>query len=47
MKNKKNILFQQLKNITFESNNTVGPKSISKPEVIEKYNNIFNLIYIY
>jgi len=43
MKNKKNILFQQLKNITFESNNTVGPKSISKPEVIEKYNNIFNL----
>ena len=43
MKNKKNILFQQLKNITFDTNNTVGPKSISKPEVIEKYNNIFNL----
>ena len=43
MINKKNILFQQLKNVTFDTDNTVGPKSISKQEIIEKYNSIFNL----
>lgn len=31
----------KLKNITFDcKNNTVGPKSISKPELIKKFNNI-------
>lgn len=31
-------IFKQLESIQFDSNNTVGPKSISKQEVIEKYN---------
>lgn len=32
----------KLKNIKFESNNTVGPKSISKQELIYQYNQIIN-----
>ncbi len=39
--NKKNLLLQQLKNINFDENNTVGPKSISKKELMLKYNPIF------
>ena len=35
-------IFNKLKNINFDDvkNNTVGPKSISKQEIIKKYNNI-------
>ena len=39
--NKINLLLQQLKNIHFDDNNTVGPRSISKKEMIIKYNPIF------
>lgn len=31
-------LFNSLNNITFDTNNTVGPKSISKQELMEKFN---------
>ena len=31
-----------LKNIEYETNNTVGPKSISKQELILKFNSILN-----
>ena len=34
----KNI--NDLKNIVFDTNNTVGPKSISKQEIIKEYNKI-------
>lgn len=30
---------EKLKNIKFETNNTVGPKSISKQELIKEFNN--------
>lgn len=33
-------VIQELSNVKFESNNTVGPKSISKQEIIKKYNPI-------
>ena len=33
-------LISKLDSIVFDTNNTVGPKSISKQELIEKYNNI-------
>lgn len=33
---------QQLSQITFDFNNTVGPKSISKQELIEKFNPLLN-----
>ena len=33
-------LFNALINITFDTDNTVGPKSISKQELIEKFNPI-------
>ncbi len=33
-------LFNELNNINFDTNNTVGPKSISKQELIEKFNPI-------
>jgi hypothetical protein len=33
-------VFNALNNITFDTNNTVGPKSISKQELMEKYNPI-------
>ena len=39
--NKKNLLLQQLKNVNFDENNTVGPKSIGKNELNIKYNPIF------
>jgi hypothetical protein len=39
--NKKNLLLQQLKNVNFDDNNTVGPKSIGKNELNIKYNPIF------
>jgi predicted RNA methylase len=32
----------KLKNIKFESNNTVGPKSISKQELIKEFNKVIN-----
>ena len=31
---------KKLKSITFEFNNTVGPKSISKPELIKEFNRL-------
>ena len=31
---------QQLKRITFDDNNTVGPRSISKPELLKEFNKI-------
>lgn len=31
-----------LQNLNFDFNNTVGPKSISKPELIEKFDKLFN-----
>jgi hypothetical protein len=42
--NKKNIQenIQQLSTITYEFNNTVGPKSISKQELIFKFNPLLN-----
>lgn len=37
-------IFEKLKDINFEcSNNTVGPKSISKQELIKVYNNVLNI----
>ena len=33
---------QQLSTITYEFNNTVGPKSISKQELIFKFNPLLN-----
>ena len=33
-------LYNKIKNIEFDNDNTVGPKSISKQELIEKFNNI-------
>ena len=37
-------IFEKLKDINFEcSNNTVGPKSISKQELIKVYNNVLNV----
>ena len=33
-------LYNKIKNIEFSYNNTVGPRSISKQELIEKFNNI-------
>lgn len=41
IKNLKKII-SKLQNIKFEFNNTVGPKSISKQELIEKFNEIIN-----
>jgi len=36
-------IFEKLKDVIFEcSNNTVGPKSISKQELIREYNNVLN-----
>ena len=34
---------EKIKNITFEDNNTVGPKSIGKQEIIKLYNPALNL----
>lgn len=40
------IILEYMKKMTFEdSNNTVGPKSISKPELIKKINEIIENIY--
>ena len=33
---------KKLKEIKFESNNTVGPKSISKQELIKEFNKLIN-----
>jgi hypothetical protein len=33
-------IIDKLKNINFQTNNTVGPKSISKQEIIKEFNNI-------
>jgi hypothetical protein len=33
---------EKLKNIKFDSNNTVGPKSISKQELIKEFNKVIN-----
>lgn len=38
--NKQNLT--KLKKLTFNFNNTVGPKSISKPEIIEQFNHLLN-----
>lgn len=40
---KKMLIYNQLKNINFDCNNTVGPKSINKYEITEKYNPIFEI----
>lgn len=42
LKNNSETIINALKNVTFETNNTVGPKSISKPELIAKYNTILH-----
>lgn len=34
-----NSIINKLNNISFETNNTVGPKSISKQEIIKEFNN--------
>ena len=36
-----NDIIQKIKNIKFDSNNTVGPRSISKQELISKINHLF------
>lgn len=36
-----NIIIKKLQKVEFDCNNTVGPKSISKQEIIGKYNQIF------
>jgi hypothetical protein len=41
MKNKTEII-NKLKSICFESDNTVGPKSISKQEIIQAFNKVVN-----
>ena len=33
-------IFKKIESIQFDSNNTVGPKSISKQEVIKEFNKI-------
>jgi len=38
LQNNDETIINMLKTITFNHNNTVGPKSISKPELIDKYN---------
>ena len=38
LQNNDESIINKLKQITFNHNNTVGPKSISKPELIDKYN---------
>ena len=43
LQNNDETTINMLKKITFTHNNTVGPKSISKPELIDKYNFALNL----
>ncbi len=43
LKNNNESTINALRNVKFESNNTVGPKSISKPELIAKYNKILDV----
>jgi predicted RNA methylase len=38
----KKIIIDKLSKIVFESNNTVGPKSISKQEIITEFNKVFS-----
>ena len=40
LKNNNSDIIEKLKNLNFEYDNTVGPKSISKQEVIQKFNDI-------
>jgi predicted RNA methylase len=42
LSNKLEENIKKLKNIKFEFNNTVGPKSISKPELITEFNRVLN-----
>ena len=35
-----NYYYEKLKSIKFNFNNTVGPKSISKPELIDEFNKL-------
>ena len=37
----KKIIIDKLTNIIYDDNNTVGPKSISKQEIIKEFNKIF------
>ena len=39
IENMNDIIFNKLKELTFEFNNTVGPRSIGKQELIEQFNN--------
>lgn len=45
-KNNTTILKNNLNNIKWNGNNTIGPKSISKQELIENLNNIFTSLKI-
>jgi hypothetical protein len=38
----KKIIVDKISKIVFESNNTVGPKSISKQEIITEFNKVFS-----
>lgn len=40
------LITELLNNVEYETNNTVGPKSISKAEFIKKLNNIIENINI-
>ena len=38
----KDLIIQQMKTVVFPCDNTVGPKSISKQEIIAEYNKLFD-----